>query len=120
MHERAKMIVDMEMQHPSWHTFCNFMHVAEAADKDSTPAPDWEGITGRVKQLLELTNARVEQVSSRMAVKEEVATNAEVEALMGKVDEMRVQIEDLTGKVGETRDEMKKVRQLLQLLLDKK
>ena len=55
-----------------------------------------------------------------MAVKEEVATNAEVEALMGKVDEMRVQIEDLTGKVGETRDEMKKVRQLLQLLLDKK
>ena len=59
LHERAKMIVEMELQHPSWHTFCGFMHVAEAADEDSMPAPEWVGITGRVKQLLQPTNFRM-------------------------------------------------------------
>ena len=52
LHERANMVVDMELQHPGWHTFSKYMHVAEAADEDSEPAPEWEGITGRVKQLL--------------------------------------------------------------------
>ena len=67
LHERAKMIVDMELQHPSWHTFCEFMHVIEAADEDSKPAPEWEGITGRVKQLLEPTNVMMNDTRLEMA-----------------------------------------------------
>lgn len=93
LHERAKMIVEMELQHPSWHTFHEFMHVAEAADEDSKPAPEWEGITGRVKQLLEPTNAKMVEMAGRM--------------------------DELTGKVDGTRDELKEVRQLLQLLLER-
>ena len=62
MHERAKIIVEMEVQHPGWHTFRKYMHALEPADEDSAPAPDWEGITGRVKQLLELQDERVKQL----------------------------------------------------------
>ena len=53
LHERAKIIVDMEIQHPGWHEYPKYMHIAEAADEYGVPLPEWAGITGRVKQLLD-------------------------------------------------------------------
>ena len=101
LHERAKMIMEMELQHPSWHTFCDFMHVIEAADEDSKPTPEWEGITGRVKQLLEATNARVD------------SSNA-------KVDGARREIACVREEMKATRDEVRQLRELMQQLLNKK
>ena len=105
LHERAKMIVEMELQHPNWHAFCEFMHVAEAADEDSMPAPEWEGITGRVKQLLQPTNDRMADVQQEMT---------EVRSEMAEVrQEMQNARVEMAGKMDELKD-------LLQLLLAKK
>ena len=91
LHERAKMIVEMELQNPSFHTFFEFMHVVEAADEDSKPALEWEGITGRVEQLLEPLGNKVQQLDGRM--------------------------DEMTGKLDETTDKLDEMRDLLKLLL---
>ena len=56
LRERAQIIVEAELAHPSWHKYHAYMHIVEAADKASetgtSPSLEWEGITGRVKQLL--------------------------------------------------------------------
>ena len=52
LHERAKMIADMELQHPGWHRYSQYMHICEAADDDSGLEAEWSGVAGRVKELL--------------------------------------------------------------------
>ena len=97
MHERAKIIVEMEVQHPGWHTFRKYMHALEPADEDSAPAPDWEGITGRMKQLLGRTEARVDELSSKMATKSEVAVVAsKLDDMMDRMDTMMALIKTLS------------------------
>ena len=86
LHERATMVVDMELQHPGWHTFSKYMHVAEAADEDSAQALEWEGITGRVKQLLR---------------KEVADVTGRVDRVNDKVEEVRL---DVTDKMDEVAD----------------
>jgi predicted RNA-binding protein with EMAP domain len=74
LHERAKIIVDMETQHPGWHEYSKYMHIAEAADEYGVPLPEWAGITGRVKQLLDqrVGQAQEELESKVDAVEERV------------------------------------------------
>ena len=60
LHERAKMIADMELLHPGWHRFSTYMHVCEAADEDSGLEPEWAGVAGRVKVLLAESTERLE------------------------------------------------------------
>ena len=60
LHERAKMIADMELLHPGWHRFSTYMHVCEAADEDSGLEPEWSGVAGRVKVLLAESTDRLE------------------------------------------------------------
>lgn len=60
LHERAKMIADMELLHPGWHRFSTYMHVCEAADEDSGLEPEWSGVAGRVKVLLTESTDRLE------------------------------------------------------------
>eukprot|EP01047_Picozoa_sp_COSAG01_P034425 COSAG01_NODE_2584_length_7418_cov_4.468643_5_plen_1380_part_01 len=108
LHERAKIIVEMEQQHPSWHTFHEFMHVIEAADEDGKPVPEWEGITGRVKQLLELESRKIKNERSL-----EIKTVRD--ELTGKVDELR---DELTGKVDELTGKVDEIGDLLRLLVD--
>ena len=60
LHERAKMIADMELLHPGWHRFSTYMHVCEAADEDSGLEPEWSGVAGRVKVLLAESTERLE------------------------------------------------------------
>ena len=72
LHERAKMIADMELLHPGWHRFSTYMHVCEAADEDNGLEPEWAGVAGRVKVLLAEST---QQLQLRMdKQQEEVAT----------------------------------------------
>ena len=105
LHERAKMIVEMELQHPNWHTFCEFMHVVEAADEDSKPAQEWQGIIGRVKQLLEPLATHTK------------ATNSKVQQLEQGIAEVR---QEMAGRMDEMAGRMDEMRDLMQLLLDRR
>ena len=58
------------------------MHIVEPADESQEPASEWEGITGRVKQLLELQ-------SRDLATKEELAmVSRRQEDTQDKLDEL--------------------------------
>ena len=63
LRERAQIIVEAELTRPSWHKYHKYMHIAEAADIASdtgmSPSLEWEGITGRVKQLLKAENYKI-------------------------------------------------------------
>ena len=60
LRERAQIIVESERTHPSSHQYHKYMHIVHATDSSNgINHPDWEGITGRVKQLLELQDERV-------------------------------------------------------------
>ena len=63
LRERAQIIVEAERRNPSWHKYHKYMHIVEAADISTSSAQknvEWEGITGRVKQLLEMQDRRVD------------------------------------------------------------
>ena len=60
LRERAQIIVESERTHPGAHQYHKYMHIAQATDaSDGMKQLEWEGITGRVKQLLELQDERV-------------------------------------------------------------
>eukprot|EP01052_Picozoa_sp_SAG31_P016135 SAG31_NODE_1058_length_10121_cov_14.446617_6_plen_125_part_00 len=61
LRERAGIIVDMELKHPSWHVWHDYMHIVEASSLEdaSTEATEWAGITGRVKELLRMQSTHL-------------------------------------------------------------
>ena len=84
LRERAQIIVEAELTRPSWHKYHKYMHIAEAADIASdtgmSPSLEWEGITGRVKQLLKAENSKIktelqEAKAELQEVKATLATN---------------------------------------------
>ena len=81
LHERAKMIADMELLHPGWHRFSTYMHVCEAADEDSGLEPEWAGVAGRVKVLLAEST---EQLQLRMDEQQQ-----QVAALQAGIDQQQ-------------------------------
>ena len=76
LRERAQIIVEAELTRPSWHKYHKYMHIAEAADIASdtgmSPSLEWEGITGRVKQLLSPIKAENSKIKAEL---QEVKTN---------------------------------------------
>eukprot|EP01050_Picozoa_sp_SAG11_P001392 SAG11_NODE_60_length_19094_cov_26.549566_7_plen_124_part_00 len=63
LRERAQIIVESERTIPDSHQYHKYMHVVQTTDSSSDiTEPQWEGITGRVKQLLELQDERVNQL----------------------------------------------------------
>ena len=97
LRERAQIIVEAELTRPSWHKYHKYMHIAEAADIASdtgmSPSLEWEGITGRVKQLLKAENSKIktelqEAKAELQEVKATLAANqanvdAKLEAILG-------------------------------------
>ena len=74
LHERAKMIADMELLHPGWHRYSEYMHICEAADEDSALEPEWSGVAGRVKVLLSEASSDIKaELRSDLAKAEDVA-----------------------------------------------
>ena len=100
LHERAKMIADMELLHPGWHRFSTYMHVCEAADEDSGLEPGWSGVAGRVKVLLaESTQQLQSQLQPRM-------------------DEQQQQVAALSSDVAALKSEVASVKALLLQIVD--
>ena len=84
LHERAKMIADMELLHPGWHRFSTYMHVCEAADEDSGLEPEWSGVAGRVKVLLGDVKS---ELRSEMAMADDVtALKSVMQSLRSEAD----------------------------------
>jgi hypothetical protein len=100
LRERAQIIVEAERTYPSWHKYHRYMHIAEAADisSDAQRSLEWEGITGRVKQLLEMQSA--EAKAETAAVKAETA-------------------EIIEAKTAEVKAELAEVKALLAAVLDR-
>ena len=90
LHERAKMIADMELLHPGWHRFSTYMHVCEAADEDSGLEPEWAGVAGRVKVLLAESTERLEL---------RMASAADVAALQAGMDQQQQDVAALSSEV---------------------
>ena len=94
LHERAKMIADMELQHPGWHRYSQYMHICEAADEDSGLEPEWAGVAGRVKVLLAGATERTSQEVA--AVQSDV-----VSTVQGGMAELRGDVSAVQGDVAE-------------------
>ena len=90
LHERAKMIADMELLHPGWHRFSTYMHVCEAADEDSGLEPEWAGVAGRVKVLLTESTQRLEL---------RMASAADVASLQAGMDQQQQDVAALSSEV---------------------
>ena len=91
LHERAKMIADMELLHPGWHRFSTHMRICEAADEDSGLEPEWAGVAGRVKVLLGDVKSELQR---------EMATAAQdVAALKLGMDKQHEDAESLRSEV---------------------
>jgi hypothetical protein len=91
LRERAQIIVEAELTRPSWHKYHKYMHIAEAADIASdtgmSTSLEWEGITGRVKQLLLPIKAELQEVKTTLAANQANVTKelAELKTLLAAV-----------------------------------
>ena len=95
LHERAKMIADMELLHPGWHRFSTYMHVCEAADEDSGLEPEWSGVAGRVKVLLAESTQQLQQEVA--ALRSQMSRADDVAALSNDVGELKSDVAGLKG-----------------------
>ena len=116
LRERAQIIVEAERTHPSWHKYHRYMHVAEAADISTSGAKrmlEWEGIIGRVKQLLEMQTAEAK------------AETAEVKAELAKIKAETAEIvkaetaEIVKAEIANLKADNAEIKTLLAALLDR-
>ena len=127
LHERAKMIADMELLHPGWHRYSEYMHICEAADEDSALEPEWSGVAGRVKVLLSEASSDIKaELRSDMAKADDVAAmqtdvaelRSDVSALkteMAKADDVAALSSDLSS----LKEDLASVQGLLQTLCER-
>ena len=63
LRERAQLIVESERTDPGSHQYHKYMHIVQRTDSNTRVTKlGWEGITGRVKRLLEMQDERVKQL----------------------------------------------------------
>ena len=51
--------------------YYTYMHIVEPADENKTREPEWEGITGRVKQLLEMQSKELKEDVAMVAQRQD-------------------------------------------------
>ena len=107
LHERAKMIADMELLHPGWHRFSTYMHVCEAADEDSGLEPEWAGVAGRVKVLLG---------DSKSELQEEMQKSTRL--LQLRMDQQQHDVTAMASDVAALKSEVASVKALLLQIVD--
>lgn len=119
LHEQAKTIVAMELQYPTGFQICGFaplgkhkfpryLHAATKKDVDGDAQPEWEGITGRVKQETNRMMAEAQRMDAKMQAQvdrversvQNVHTKVDcVEtSIHAKVDRVEASMMDLHGK----------------------
>ena len=100
LRERAQIIVELERTQPGSHQYHKYMHIAEAADSSEPVAQEWEGITGRMKQVLEVQDRRTEEKIDDSKI--------EVESKIDEVKaEVNAKVEKLQTQMRESKDEVK-------------
>ena len=99
LHERAKMIADMELLHPGWHRFSTYMHVCEAADEDSGLEPDWAGVAGRVKVLLGDVKSELQHEMAKSASELQLQIEKQDAALQAGLNEQQQNAAKLASEV---------------------
>ena len=123
LHERAKMIADMELLHPGWHRYSEYMHICEAADEDSALDPEWSGVAGRVKVLLSNANAELAKAEDVAAMKLEMAKAEDVAELRSRVDilasEAKSDVAALSSDLSSLKEDLASVQVLLQTLCER-
>ena len=121
LHERAKMIADMELLHPGWHRYSEYMHICEAADEDSALEPEWSGVAGRVKVLL--SDVKAELRSDVSAMQTEMAKAEDVAELQSRVDilasEVKSDVAALSSDLSSLKEDLATVQGLLQTLCER-
>ena len=96
LRERAQIIVEAELSSRHRHKYHKYMHFVDAAESSEVASfQHWDGITGRVKQLLEVNNDR----------------------LKGEIDTVRGELRDvndqLKGEMDTVREDLRDIKQLL-------
>ena len=115
LHERAKMIADMELLHPGWHRFSTYMHVCEAADEDSGLEPEWSGVAGRVKVLLGDVKSELQQ---DMAMAQDVALlRSDVGGLAADVSSLQAGMDEQQQNAAKLASEVAALKGLLEQLV---
>ena len=110
LHERAKIIVDMELLWPDgmwWlgqHEFGTYLHILSKKDAGGYNDPQpWEGITGRVKQetnrMLKEVKRNNEMLEKELSNKLEAETGHLNDKLDEKVDQLHHDMCELTALV---------------------
>ena len=120
LHERAKMIADMELLHPGWHRYSEYMHICEAADEDSALEPEWSGVAGRVKVLLSEASSDIKAELRSDLAKAEDDIVAEVQS---RVDilalEVKSDVAALSSDLSSLKEDLASVQGLLQTLCER-
>ena len=111
LHERAKMIADMELLHPGWHRFSTYMHVCEAADEDSGLEPEWAGVAGRVKVLLAESAERLE-----LHIDDH---HQDIATLKSDVSHLASDVRNQQNDTASLRSDVAAIKALLQQLVDR-
>jgi hypothetical protein len=101
LQERARIIVEAERAHPSWNKYHKYMHIVEAADssQDRTAGVEWEGITDRVKQLLEMQDRRTKHLLEMQDSTQDSKLEAVREAVESKLEADRESVEAMDAKL---------------------
>ena len=64
--------MESERTHPGSHKYHKYMHIARLTGSSNANKHGWEGITGRVKQLLESQDERVDKRVQRLLESQDV------------------------------------------------
>ena len=116
LHERAKMIADMELLHPGWHRFSTYMHVCEAADEDSGLEPEWSGVAGRVKVLLGDVKSELQQ-GMAMAAQDVALLRSDVGGLAADVSSLQAGMDEQQQNAAKLSSEVAALKGLLEQLV---
>ena len=105
LRERAQIIVEAELSSRHRHKYHKYMHFVDATDSSELVSFEhWDGITGRVKQLLQGQMARLREDNAQL--RDDI--NAQ---LKGEMDELRDDINvQLKGEMDKLRGDMDKLR----------
>jgi hypothetical protein len=119
LRERAQIIVEAELTRPSWHKYHKYMHIAEAADIASdtgmSPSLEWEGITGRVKQLLFPIKAELQEMAANQD-EENSKIKTELQEVKTNQKEMAANQKEMAANQAK---ELAELKALLVALLDR-
>ena len=97
LRERAQIIVEAELSSRHRHKYHKYMHFVDATDSSELVSFEhWDGITGRVKQLLEAQDGRMKN-----------QLKGEMDAVRGEMDTVRGELRDIKQLLASVASQLK-------------